>query len=617
MLVAGSRVVLAPGLQLVLAFLLIRSHDRLADVLIGLHVAAARPARGKVGIANAVVDRFLGEGAGHARAAAAGGGYRLRSDTVLDPGHHLLEHGFLVRLRARAAAAMRHAGHAEVAPPGLQHREVRRALAEVRSGAGVVLEPVLGGDELVRRALPHEDLLAGVAHAVEAHIHRVDDVAGGIRPQLGLASVVRECQRAPVEAGVRMVPLQLAGGRLRWSRAIQRAHLCTALEAGEDLQPEAVARAVPNQVDRFRLLRRQAIRRRRSGRAADVGLGAEGAAARVAKDAVDHAVLCVARGDRRGRGLFLLWGSDRPAGELSHGDRAPDLRQAEAPVVDRRSAYQPAVKLFRVALREREALAAAGGAAVPIVAGGREPVIDRRDRLRPLHLRAQAVDDEVVQPPDVEARRRGLQREKAIAANVAGVGRGTHIAGAGGRGNASDGAGAAAAAEVARSPVPGAFHAARTAVAAVARQAHADRYALVFAFVVAEGRPAARRIDEVDLAARVGAGRYEGRGKVKYIGASCQPESRVVPQLETARNRGHGAAPGEQRENKKAQDRSHCSPLSFGFVFSAFAGRRDVDRLRVGAHVLGVLGQHPAFAHQLHQAAVDREGWMLPEYAED
>src|SRR5438045_3843227 len=112
-LVARGGVVFAPRLELVLALVLVRRDDRLADVFFRLHVAAAGPARRQVRIADAIVDGLLRERARHARAPAARGGDGVGRDAVLDPVHHLLEHALLIRLRSRPAAAMRDAGHAE------------------------------------------------------------------------------------------------------------------------------------------------------------------------------------------------------------------------------------------------------------------------------------------------------------------------------------------------------------------------------------------------------------------------------------------------------------------------------------------------------------------------
>src|SRR5882762_8232997 len=93
-----------------------------AGVGAGLDIAAAMPAREKLRIAAAVVDRRL-----RIRAHRPGSERRVlrrdRSRCVarLDPVHHRVEQR--LRLRARAAAAMRDARCKEKAEPGLQLRE--------------------------------------------------------------------------------------------------------------------------------------------------------------------------------------------------------------------------------------------------------------------------------------------------------------------------------------------------------------------------------------------------------------------------------------------------------------------------------------------------------------
>src|SRR5438552_175853 len=80
------------------------------------------------------------------------------------------------RLWTRAAATMVDARSAEVAEPRLEHREVRCAVPVVRGDADVIVERVGVWDELIRGALPHQDLFARVPDRIEVHVHRIDDV---------------------------------------------------------------------------------------------------------------------------------------------------------------------------------------------------------------------------------------------------------------------------------------------------------------------------------------------------------------------------------------------------------------------------------------------------------
>src|SRR5438552_7171788 len=133
-----------------------------AGVCARLDVAAAVPAREKTRIAVAVVDRGLRIRAHRPRAERR----VLRQDRVgrragLDPAHHRVEQRLW--LRTRAAAAMRDARREEKAEPGLQLPESVVALRRLP----VVVHRLAPRDELVRAAVPHQDLRAALLRAVQ------------------------------------------------------------------------------------------------------------------------------------------------------------------------------------------------------------------------------------------------------------------------------------------------------------------------------------------------------------------------------------------------------------------------------------------------------------------
>src|SRR5438477_12808804 len=262
-----------------------------ARVCARLDVAAAVPAREKLRIAAAVVDRRLRIRAHRPRAERR----VLRHDRVgrragLDPVHHRVEQR--LRLRTRAAAAMRHARREEKAEPGLHALEAVIALRRL----AVVVDRLAPRDELVRAAVPHQDLRAALLRAAQIG---ADDVAVGrnhARRELGLVVEQRERLGREIEIRVAVRPredAEAAAGAAE-GRRVGHAGVRAAPEREPDAQAVIVARPVPDPVYRLGFLRRKAVRRGRTEPTADVVRRIVGARTRIAEDAVGQAVLRVA-----------------------------------------------------------------------------------------------------------------------------------------------------------------------------------------------------------------------------------------------------------------------------------------------------------------------------------
>src|SRR5882672_9133423 len=259
----------ALGVLEVPAGLVLVLHDAVqAGVGARLDVAAAMPAREKLRIGTvAVVDRGL-----RVRAHRPGSERCvLRQDRIgrvarLDPVHHGVEQR--LRLRPGAAAAMRNARRQVEAEPALQVLEAVVALRRL----AVVMHRLAPRDELVRAAVPHQDLRAALLCTAQI---RADDVAVGrdhARRELGLVVEQRERLRRKIEIQVAVRPREdaeaAAGAAER--RRVGHAGVGTAPEREPDAQVVVVARPVPDPVHRLRFLRRKAVRSGRTGPAADV-----------------------------------------------------------------------------------------------------------------------------------------------------------------------------------------------------------------------------------------------------------------------------------------------------------------------------------------------------------
>src|SRR6185369_3656489 len=221
--------------------------------------------------------------------------------------------------------------------------------------------------------------------------------------------------------------------------------------------------------------------------------------------AVGNAVERVARGDGGGVRLVhlrLRQRSGRPAGDLLLHPPRPRRRDLQPRVVVGRRAGEEAVEVLAEAERHRQAFAAAGGAAVPVIARRLLAEIDLRQLERPLVLLVDALDEEIVERAGVELVRFLDDREGRATRGVSRVGVRADVAGVGGRGDGAQVALQAAAADVAYLAVPGALHAAGAAVCDVQRKPDADADALVLSHRVAESRAAAVRVDEIRFAAR-------------------------------------------------------------------------------------------------------------------
>src|SRR5437867_7233366 len=262
-----------------------------ARVRARLDVAAAVPAREKLRLAAAVVDRGLRIRA-HRPAAERRVLRHDRSGCVarLDPIHHGAEQR--LRLRPRAAAAMRDAWRQIEAKPALQILEPVVALRRL----AVVVHRLAPRDELVRAAMPHQDLRAAFLRPVQIG---ADDVAVGrdhARRELRLVVELRERLGGEIEIQVAVRPREDAEAAA--GAAERRLGGPDGVRAAPERKPDAqaviVARPVPDPVHSLRFLQRKAVRSGRTGLAADIVLRVVRARARIAEDAGGHAVLRVA-----------------------------------------------------------------------------------------------------------------------------------------------------------------------------------------------------------------------------------------------------------------------------------------------------------------------------------
>ncbi len=221
-------------------------------------------------------------------------------------------------------------------------------------------------------------------------------------------------------------------------------------QSGPEQLAAGVPRATPDLLDRAGLAGRQARvvgRRARALRDRRVVDRVVGAGARIGDDAVDDAVVRVARGDRGIGREGLLGRRDRPAGVDPHRHLRPDLVCLKAIPMEGRRAGEDAVVVARELLCHAHALAAAGGAPVPVrelrqlaVEGLRELLADHR------HL-VLGAECEVGLQLDVgrAVRHRREHAEGAAAAGVTGVGLHADVAGRDRAGGYADAAGVAAA----------------------------------------------------------------------------------------------------------------------------------------------------------------------------
>src|SRR5437764_14724821 len=93
-----------------------------------------------------------------------------------------------------------------------------------------------------------------------------------------------------------LVPIELDHPQTKRCCAIEDAEVASAVQAEPDPVIPPVAWAVPDQVDRVRLLGCETVGCRRARRAADIAPGVEAAGPRIVDDAVRHPVGGVASG---------------------------------------------------------------------------------------------------------------------------------------------------------------------------------------------------------------------------------------------------------------------------------------------------------------------------------
>ena len=316
-------------------------------------------------------------------------------------------------------------------------RQVGIALVAL-GGVVVVVHRLPPRDQRIGAAVPHQDLRAALAGDAQIGAH---DVAVGRDHggrELRLVVELRERQRPPVEGGVAVrpaLPAEVAAGRVRGDRLVR-----AVAEREPDAPAVVVARPVPDPVHRLRFHRGEAVRRgRRAGLAADIGARVKVAAARIGEEAVGHTVERVARRDRGGIRRVALAGGDgagrarRVARHCPIDPPRPERGELQARVEVGRRADEVAVERVAMRERERQALAAAGGAAAPVVAACRRTVIGLRQPKRGLVLHAQAGDQEVVEPAVVQLVQFLDHREvRVLGRGMARVRRRADVAGAGG-----------------------------------------------------------------------------------------------------------------------------------------------------------------------------------------
>src|SRR5262249_13288357 len=142
-------------------------------------------------------------------------------------------------------------------------------------------------------------------------------IAGAV---LGHSRIIVERRRPPIEAAVMLVPMELRYPEGKRRRAVEDAEVAAAVEAEPDLVAPIVARTIPDQVDRVRLLRREAVACRRAGGAADIAPRVEAAGPGLVDDAIDDSICAVASGHGGSTSLSQLGGRDRAPGQLLHRD---------------------------------------------------------------------------------------------------------------------------------------------------------------------------------------------------------------------------------------------------------------------------------------------------------
>ena len=179
-------------------------------------------------------------------------------------------------------------------------------------------------DELVVPPDECQQLAAGIPKRVQVTegIGHIGDVSGPVLCNLRIAG---DGYRLPIKVAIVLVPMELGDAQEKGIGAVEGRQTGSAIEAEPDLLTIVVSRAIPDLVDRFGLGWHKAICRRSRRLTADIRLGAECAGAWIVDDAVDDAVICIARCDSRSGRLVELAGGDRCADQIFHDDLAPHL----------------------------------------------------------------------------------------------------------------------------------------------------------------------------------------------------------------------------------------------------------------------------------------------------
>ena len=297
---------------------------------------------------------------------------RLRCPAVLDPIHELAQR--VGRLCPWSATAVGHAWREE------QSREVGRSLpvANQPLHALVVIDRPLREDQLVGQPVVDEELSARLLEATKIRVvrtHHVPEQVDRLPEQLVEAGVRRgrPIPGAPRDGRILLDPcpeiLQDERERCADRLAIRGDRVADAGEARTGFEPVpqefpgGAPRSLPDLRDNPRIGRGDRPARRTDP---DQRSRVEPAGGRIADHAVhDPVPKRVTRLDSRGLERIELALRQEVAG-LQHDQLRPERGRDVLLPVDRRRASKDPVEVRRIALRLREALAAARGATVPI-----------------------------------------------------------------------------------------------------------------------------------------------------------------------------------------------------------------------------------------------------------
>src|SRR6185437_4844707 len=175
---------------------------------------------------------------------------------------------------------------AEQAIEVLQAGEVRIVGVAVAPGhRAVVVDHAARIDELIVRADEGEELATVGLECVQRRkrIGHVGDIAGAI---LGYLRILLERYTLPVKVDVVLIPVKLGHAEAEGRRGIEDEEITATIQAEPDLLAARIARAVPDLVHGYRLLRREAIAGGGRLGAADVGSRIEMAGAGIVNNPI-------------------------------------------------------------------------------------------------------------------------------------------------------------------------------------------------------------------------------------------------------------------------------------------------------------------------------------------